>query len=543
MPWQQSGKNNPRGYGVTRRGLGVKKMFASPKIGGAGQRRDGVATFVDERSSPLRRVDERSSPLRIGGTGQRRDAVATRKAIVLELDALIEILEHRRDRVILSKACRRVQLVKRKNKQFEAEINALYEQILNTRDAHIKELFRESLKQLYAGHLTGEDLIKNFNQYLGKDLANDLLKPMQVWSEIVYKLGMNEVSAGIRLGYNVHDQRAVELVNNNNIFFIGEYYNNTNGDVMRNEIKELFSGELTRNKIADSLLELVALDREKGAHYFEGFIEHASSRIRNIGNVAGYIKAGIDYAEVFATLDDSTSEICKEMHGRIIPVSQMKELADDYLNIETEGRSVADVKADLKRLVPFVSAKEFENIRGCSTAMKLLNCPGLAMPPYHWRCRTETIAYFPDEEQQYDYNNGNNLSDETKKCRSSYNEREIANKINAIEMVEKPRYNAWDLENDDKHFDKFGVKNADEYVAKAYEIIETANTKAFRVYMQGGVDPDFQLSYFGKDGYVTVDTKGEIRGLFDYQDCDNASQYLKANGSYVKITKKGKKNG
>jgi hypothetical protein len=468
--------------------------------------------------------------------------MADKSRIVVELDAIIEMLDCRDaiNRVCTgdAKSCVcTVMKAKKKDRQFDALVKDCYEIIINTRNQHTKALMKEVLKGIYNEETGADEVFKLFHKHMGENLSKELVNPLYDWTESVYRLGLSETpKTGVKLGYNVTDQKAVEIMNNHNIFFIGEYYNHNNGDIMKNEIGNLFAEALSRRETAGRVARLVELDKELGIRYFEGFVEHATSRIRNIGNIAGYEKARIEYAEVFAILDDRTTEICQEMNGRMIPVSYMSEIKDRLLSIETEGREVMEVKEDLKSILPFWSDKDTDLIKGLSTDKILSNNPGLALPPYHWRCRTETIAHF--EEELIEYETQPNISSDTKSYLKNLSNQELTKKINAIVNRKDYFYNAKDLASDYKHKKHFGVKTDKEFMDIGKNIIKNAKYQGFRVFEARNGKKDLQVSFFTNNGYVVVDSRCNIRGIFPHK---NIEKYLDNVSEYCILTKGGRK--
>lgn len=302
------------------------------------------------------------------------------------IDASLEILEK----------------AKKHNKNFDILMNECYELIMNTKDEKMIQAYKLILKSLYDGDLDPEKVFEIMKEKLGVDLANELEKPIFEWTKSVYMFGLGEVSnqVDVKLSFTLTDKKAVDIMSKHNIFFIGEYYDHNNGNVMKNEIAQMFAEAVRTDQMAEKIESLLELDKKLSTNYFEGFVEHATSRIRNVSNIAGYEKAGIEYAEVVAIMDDLTSDICLEMNGRLIPVRQMIKIRDDILSIQTDDRSVQEIKNELKEIVPFWKDKDTEEIKGKDTIEILDLHPGLALPPYHWRCRTQTIAYFDENETE-----------------------------------------------------------------------------------------------------------------------------------------------
>jgi SPP1 gp7 family putative phage head morphogenesis protein len=459
--------------------------------------------------------------------------VNLKKSIVAELDACIELLEHKM--TPLQKSKKGVIVCKKKDKLYEAKILECKDFIENIRDKQTKAFFKDILAKLYKGKMSESDFMNYFDEYLGSGLAKYLTKPLYKWSESVIKLGISETPKppSVKLSYNIVDKNIAELMNNQNIFFIGEYYNHANGNVTLKDIENVFAQSLSRGETADKILSFIEDDQIKWKSYMDGFVEHAASRLRNVGNITGYEKAGIKYAEVFAILDDRTTDICREMNGRLIPVDYMTEIKEEFLSIDTKGRSVEDVKNDLKELVPFWTNKDTNIIKGHSTNDILNAYPGLTLPPYHWRCRTETVAFFEEEETPIEYDVGSDVSPETKNYIKALTNKdfknkhqELDNKIRALDSIKTHIYEPKDLKTDGNHILKFEKilgkpLSDDDYIEIGRSFIKNYKYKGFRVYKnRGDKETDFQLYYFAKGGYTVVGSNGNIRGVYHANDIE-----------------------
>jgi len=94
--------------------------------------------------------------------------------------------------------------------------------------------------------------------------------------------------------------------------------------------------------------------------------------------VAGYERAGITRVKVKAILDKRTSAICRALNGRIIEVAELSRQKEAILSAQS--------KEELKQAQPWLKASQ---VAGDLPS-------GYGLPPYHYRCRTTTVAYFGD---------------------------------------------------------------------------------------------------------------------------------------------------
>jgi SPP1 gp7 family putative phage head morphogenesis protein len=221
-----------------------------------------------------------------------------------------------------------------------------------------------------------------FKNYFGVDLAGAVESSVMDLNQKAIKLGLKDVSTSLKmkLSFGVADEEAAAILGKHNLFYVGNYYGDqVSGDIDK-IIREYFTGSKTIEEVTTDLQSKFGKITDKGINYFEGLAEHTVNRTREIGHINGYEKAGVTKYEIKAILDDRTSEICIEMNGKVYEVAQAATLRDSILGLD-DPRNIKDV-------APWRTPGE---ISGKSVA----DLPaGMEFPPYHFRCRTTTIAYF-----------------------------------------------------------------------------------------------------------------------------------------------------
>ena len=219
-------------------------------------------------------------------------------------------------------------------------------------------------------------------QSLGQDLHNVLEKNITDLSDKLLRSGIADVSRSLKmkLSFDLIDSQAASILGNHTLFWILNYYS----DQLQIEINDILKGYYSEGKLIGEVASDFAtkfVDKsDKGFAYFEGLAEHTTYRISELGKISGFEKAGLDYYEIKATIDERTSEICQLMDGTIFPVSEAVKFRDEILNLKSPE--------DIKKFAPWQTADAVLEYKknGFPT--------GMALPPYHWRCRTITIAYF-----------------------------------------------------------------------------------------------------------------------------------------------------
>jgi SPP1 gp7 family putative phage head morphogenesis protein len=188
--------------------------------------------------------------------------------------------------------------------------------------------------------------------------------------------------------FKLPDLEALDVLRGQSLFWVQNAFNRQLQDEMAAALDEYFSHGKTRIELAKRLEEFLTKKEPKMQGYFDLLADHNATRIAEIGHVTGYERAGIEYAEIVAVLDDRTSPVCRHLHGRLIPMDALSAQKNKML---TAAKSL-DTNA-YKKAQPMLS--------GASEAMVVLEpktskivAQGIGMPPYHFRCRTTTVAYF-----------------------------------------------------------------------------------------------------------------------------------------------------
>lgn len=151
-------------------------------------------------------------------------------------------------------------------------------------------------------------------------------------------------------------------------------------DRLKEIIGAAMEGDISINDLGETLREEFAGVIDESARYFEGVSDHVIRQSQSVTRAYQFEKAGIEQVKVVAVLDNRTSAICRSMHGRIIPMEAVKSQADAI----TRAESIDEKKK--------ASRWQSKPIFGKLPA-------SVALPPYHFRCRTIVVAYFPQNEE------------------------------------------------------------------------------------------------------------------------------------------------
>jgi len=148
---------------------------------------------------------------------------------------------------------------------------------------------------------------------------------------------------------------------------------------LKSIIADAMKGEVTMAKLGETLRQGFEGVVDESARYFEGVSDHIIRQSQSVTRAYQFEKAGVKEVKVVAVMDGKTSQICKSMDGRIIPIRTVVKQADGIL----KAQSIAEKK----------NVSEWQSQPIFSRVLP----DKVALPPYHFRCRTIVVAFFRQE--------------------------------------------------------------------------------------------------------------------------------------------------
>ena len=274
---------------------------------------------------------------------------------------------------------------------------ALYGQLQSAMSNAWSDAMREGiaasldrLRDLGPGAFTKDDgamILRVLEASVGADAIRTAMRdPVVNLSDALFRVGAEEVgtAAGVSIAFARPDLDALDILKTGNLYWVGNSWNVHSQNLLAKTLEDYFTEGMTREGLAARMAEDFAGVTERGQVYWEILADHTATKTREMGRVSGYDRAGIDRIQVRAHLDDRTTRICRHMHGRVIEVSRLREQRDTYLDAVSRRNEPA--------------AKAAWTMHGETTDFS--NTPtsqldrGTGGPPYHFRCRTITVAYF-----------------------------------------------------------------------------------------------------------------------------------------------------
>lgn len=225
-------------------------------------------------------------------------------------------------------------------------------------------------------------LIRNMEGQVGKEAMQSLLNgPVINLSEAMYKIGMTETiaaSAGLDFAFGLPDVESLNLIRQANLYWIGNAWDSYTYEHMKDILGDYFGKGMTRAQLAERFAEDFAAMGQKGAHYWELLADHTATKTRELGRINVYETAKIERVRIRARMDDRTTRLCRYLNNKIISVRRIVEQKNAYLEAISRHDAIA-----AKEIWPMMKDSDMPGEEVVS---------GIGMPPYHFRCRTITVA-------------------------------------------------------------------------------------------------------------------------------------------------------
>lgn len=181
--------------------------------------------------------------------------------------------------------------------------------------------------------------------------------------------------------WNQIDSAAVDWLTKHHVYWIGNYYDRFLSQALADKVAEGMAAGLGREDIGQTLKTFFS-DYEgvpvRPQTYWDGLAANGMNRSRNFGSISGYEDVGVTQFMIAAVLDNRTSEICRDMDGRIIDLG--------YATDQRDAMMAASDPEAVKTIAPW---PKLSDIAGKSTQEVVDQ--GVILPPYHFRCRTGIV--------------------------------------------------------------------------------------------------------------------------------------------------------
>ncbi|AIR80153.1 hypothetical protein [Campylobacter fetus] len=261
----------------------------------------------------------------------------------------------------------------------------IIDELLSYLDKENQKALKNALDELFLMIVTHKDdanlqkLIANKINALELNIPNIEYEEIysKFASEVMFENKINNVPP--TFSFDETDIKALEVMRKNFYWMKNDYNEKISNDLKAITAK-VFNGEITRANMAEILKEKFKGVLSANTSYFEGVSDHIISQAQNIARVNQSSKYGVKHYKVLARIDSRTSDICRSMNGRIIPASHIETQSNNIQNAKDINEKKA---AAIWRNEPFLG--------------KILPS-NFGLPPYHFRCRTELVPVWIDNE-------------------------------------------------------------------------------------------------------------------------------------------------
>ena len=249
----------------------------------------------------------------------------------------------------------------------------------------------DRMRDLGPGKFTkedGETIMNVLEASVGPDAIRAAMRePVVNLTDALFRTGAEEVgqAAGVSIAFARPDLDALDVLKSGNLYWIGNSWNVKTQNNIAKILEDYFTEGMTREGLTQRFAEDFAGMSDRSLTYWELLADHTATKTREIGRVSGYERADIARVQVRAQMDEGTTEICRQMHGRIIEVTKLRAQATEYLD--------AVSKRDEPRAKAAWALNSDEDVDLSDINDEDLDA-SIASPPYHFRCRTITVAYF-----------------------------------------------------------------------------------------------------------------------------------------------------
>ena len=270
------------------------------------------------------------------------------------------------------------QLMTFNEKQIAIKIREILGKVIaNNRNA-LTENFEEALKEI-EGEIDFE-LSETVNEYLRKEYKKQVRKQMRMMKK-------NPTS----YNYNLIDSNTLTALSQQNIKMIV----NLSSKVMNDYLKKNYSETLDfivqtgeKKETIEAMQAMIKGIQPKLAQYSNTIVQTSGTMVRALAGTNALEKAGVTKYTYIVVKDSVTTEICQSLIGKVVEIERAIEQRDAILAIEGDGEQVRN---QLKAISPMIKVTEdgFEANGITYTESEIMDIPGVALPPFHYGCRTE----------------------------------------------------------------------------------------------------------------------------------------------------------
>lgn len=391
---------------------------------------------------------------------------------------------------------RKINALIRKDKYSKLS-NELQDVLLRQWNEKSKEAIRDVIRALNTRtSFTPADLdkmISTLRTKLGPAFATAVSEDMLTLQASTYSAGMKE-TLGITPTFNIKDAKALRALEKYAMYPVMHHFDDHLEKKTREFGERIISEGLNRRD-AGKLFEDEFAEKFQipSFRYWESYANHVVTRSREFGKTSAYEVAEVEYAEVMAVLDHRTTDICLQMHGRRIKVSELVRVRDAMV-ANDDPDAVAEI-------TPWPKAETI-----AETKTEFLP-DGALMPPYHFGCRTVTVMAREVTERNSvtDVEIGKSVPKDDKKKLNSLSKEEYSNWMQTMRSKRTMNFGPELLDEKFKELGStIGANSVGEYLTAGRGIVRNAKNVYAKVNTDAEGKKHFEFHFFSDKGTAVV---------------------------------------
>ncbi|GAB4173805.1 MAG: hypothetical protein Fur0039_15410 [Rhodocyclaceae bacterium] len=346
----------------------------------------------------------------------------------------------------------------------------------------------------------------------GEAMRRSMDGPVVSANDSIWRVGADEAVAdttGVDYAFGLKDERALALLNRFDLHWIGRHWDAGTRETVTAAVREFFERGWAYETLADHLRQAFDGIEGRGMAYWQLTADTIATKTRELGRVSGYEQAGVRYVEVRAHMDHRTTPICRSLHGRLIPIGHIQAQRDRYLAAIEQGSMER-----AKQVWPMMEA-------GTEIGGGRVLPGNVGLPPYHFRCRTITVAYLGTDPETVARE-----ADDIERWTMAARQRDFLPKRDLARIVERAMASRWD----NLAYAKWHLSKHKAVLARAGVVVDTL--AAYNEAMDGLIrrgDRDIALSIRRARLYAEFSREtaaGRVVAIVNLSDGQRASLHV-----------------